>query len=116
MDGSYISMAMRVHWLGRDGYVIAAHVGSLFESSHSCDGLLGRLRIATGPVRDDQARNKDVREFTFLRKAIPAGLAGPPGITFPLRYLVSWRPTCWPKTTGTVPVPGCRRHPSWRPG
>ena len=83
MDGSYISMAMRVHWLGRDGYVIGAHVSSPFESSHSCDGLLGRLRIATGPVRDDQARNKDVREFTFLRKAIPGGLAGPPGALFP---------------------------------
>ena len=41
MDGSYISMAMRVHWLGRDGYVIGVHVSSPFESSHSCDGLLG---------------------------------------------------------------------------
>jgi hypothetical protein len=76
MDGSYISMAMRVHWPDRDGYVIGVHVSSLFESSHSCDGLLGKLRIATGPVRYDQARNKDVRDFTFLPIAIPGGLAG----------------------------------------
>src|SRR5208283_700809 len=76
MDGSYISMAMRVHWRRRDRYVIGVYVSSPFESSHSCDGVLRRLRITIGPMRDDLARNKYVREFTFLRKAAPGGLGG----------------------------------------
>ena len=40
MDGSYISMAMRVHWRCRYRYVIGIHVSSPFESSHSFVGIL----------------------------------------------------------------------------
>src|SRR5450755_2065892 len=108
MDGSYISMAMRVHRYRRDRYVIGVHVSSLFESSHSNAGDLGWLRIAIGPLRDDQARNRYVREFTFLRKASPGGLDGRRERFSPLLLALSWR-TPGRSPTATVWAP-CR----WR--